>query len=97
MIGHNVLFDWEHGRVGFAKSNCEYPDEKEEETAVAETIEPASSNCALAEATLSESCLENVDLDQCLQNPVRPNNFPAVVSLFIFFSIYLTLSFLSVT
>lgn len=64
MIGHNVLFDWEHGRVGFAKSDCEHPEQ------LSTVVEQGSRNCVLAEATLSESCLENADVDQCQQSPV---------------------------
>ena len=70
MIGHNVLFDWEHGRVGFAKSTCEYPDEKAESTAVS-TVEAQSRNCALTEQTLTRTCAESLDIDQCENRPVR--------------------------
>jgi hypothetical protein len=71
MIDHNVLFDWEHGRVGFAKSNCEHPDDRETMEAVAaENDVPDPTNCALAKETLSQSCLESVDLEQCEDHPV---------------------------
>ena len=26
MQGHDILFDWENNRVGFAPSNCNYDD-----------------------------------------------------------------------
>ncbi len=32
MQGHNVLFDWENQRVGFAESSCEYVEESEQVT-----------------------------------------------------------------
>jgi len=71
MIGHDVLFDWERGRVGFAQSTCEHPEENEAAAAVEEAVEFASSNCALAEETLSQTCAESLDVDQCEHHPVR--------------------------
>jgi hypothetical protein len=68
MLGHNVLFDWQHGRVGFAKSTCEHLDK---EPSLDEMEEPASNDCVLAEAALSETCLESLDLDQCKDYPNR--------------------------
>ena len=68
MLGYNVLFDWEHGRIGFAKSTCEYPDDK---SSLDEMEVPASNSCILGEPTLSNTCLESLDLDQCGQNPNR--------------------------
>jgi hypothetical protein len=68
MLGHNVLFDWQHGRVGFAKSTCEHRDK---EQLLDETEEPASNDCILAEAALSETCLESLDTDQCEGYPDR--------------------------
>ena len=76
MIGHNVLFDWENGRVGFAKSTCDYRDEKEEPTALAVVEEKASDNCVVAEAALSQTCRESLDLNQCQQNPVGSSIMP---------------------
>lgn len=66
MIGHNVLFDWEHGRVGFARSTCEHPDENHEEV-----DEPESSNCALSDETLTHTCEESLNVEQCGNSPVR--------------------------
>lgn len=71
MIGHDVLFDWEHGRVGFAKSTCEYPDEVEKAATEEAAVEPASKNCVLSEETLSTTCIESLDLEDCEDHPVR--------------------------
>jgi hypothetical protein len=68
MLGYNVLFDWEHGRTGFAQSTCEYPDGK---PPLVEVEVLASNSCILGEPTLSNTCLESLDLDQCEQNPNR--------------------------
>ena len=63
MQGHNVIFDWERGRVGFAESTCEYLDE-----------DPGpgdgdggqtSADCRLGTPSLSVSCSDSADLSRC--------------------------------
>lgn len=57
MQGHNVLFDWENQRVGFAESSCEY------EEAMAMTDDGFMSvDCKLSAPSLSVSC---TDLSSC--------------------------------
>lgn len=69
MIGHDVLFDWEHGRVGFAKSTCEHPDE-EEKLEAEKATEPASTDCTLSKETLTQICVESLNVEQCRKYPV---------------------------
>eukprot|EP00804_Cyclotella_cryptica_P002130 CCRYP_006541-RA/>CCRYP_006541-RA protein AED:0.04 eAED:0.04 QI:235/1/1/1/0.83/0.71/7/828/1739 len=61
MQRHNVLFDWENRRVGFAESTCEYEavDEQSTDDANVEV------DCRLGNPSLQVSCSETVDLSQC--------------------------------
>ncbi len=61
MQGHNVLFDWENKRVGFAESTCEYQEnnpQTEEEVSMLV-------DCKLGAPSLSISCSDSVDLSKC--------------------------------
>lgn len=60
MQRHNVLFDWENRRVGFAESTCEYEvkDQQMEEASV-------ENDCRLGSPSLSVSCSSTVDLSEC--------------------------------
>jgi len=60
MQGHNVLFDWENKRVGFAESSCEF---QEEHLAVTEEG-VISVDCNLGAPSLSVSCSDSVDLSR---------------------------------
>ena len=66
MQGHNVLFDWQNGRIGFAESSCTY--DKKEVPAVAEDNGFAS-DCKVSDPILSRTCLETVDRHLCRHNP----------------------------
>lgn len=61
MQGHNVLFDWENKRVGFAESSCEYQDEAK--TVTEEGV--MSVHCRLGAPSLSVSCSDSADLSRC--------------------------------
>mmetsp|Transcript_3238 Transcript_3238/g.7165 ORF Transcript_3238/g.7165 Transcript_3238/m.7165 type:complete len:804 (-) Transcript_3238:211-2622(-) len=64
MQGHNVLFDWENQRVGFAESSCEYAEE-----AMTVTEDGVMSvDCRLGAPSLSVSCSESADLSRCDEN-----------------------------
>jgi len=61
MQGHNVLFDWENKRVGFAESTCEYQEnnpQTEEEVSMLV-------DCKLGAPSLSISCSDSVELSKC--------------------------------
>lgn len=61
MQGHNVLFDWENKRVGFAESSCEYQEESK--TVTDEGV--MSIDCRLGAPSLSVSCSDSADLSRC--------------------------------
>ena len=61
MQGHNVLFDWENKRVGFAESSCEYQEESK--TITDEGV--MSVDCRLGPPSLSVSCSDSADLSRC--------------------------------
>jgi hypothetical protein len=62
MQGHNVLFDRENGRVGFAESSCEY---QEVSKALSGEGGVMSVDCRLGAPSLSVSCSESADLSRC--------------------------------
>ena len=59
--GHNVLFDWENSRIGFAASTCEYTEEAQAVTA--EGV--MSVDCKLGAPSLRVSCSDSADLSSC--------------------------------
>lgn len=61
MQRHNVLFDWENRRVGFAESTCEY-EAVDLQSADDANVEV---DCRLGNPSLQVSCSETVDLSQC--------------------------------
>lgn len=65
MQGHNVLFDWQNGRIGFAESTCAY--DKEDVPDIAED-RSFSSDCQVSDPILSVSCVDTVDRRICAQN-----------------------------
>jgi len=76
MMNHDVLFDWENNRLGFAESNCDYDElvegvevleEEEEDAAVTDLGDGVSKDCVLGESTLYLSCIETVNIAVCLK------------------------------
>ena len=66
MQGHNVLFDWHHGRVGFAESSCTY--DKTDAPWIQD--HGYSRDCEIGDAVLTKSCRQTVkDLRLCKNNP----------------------------
>jgi Eukaryotic aspartyl protease len=68
MQGHNVLFDWQNGRVGFAESSCTY-DKKNTPKSVIDDRYPT--DCELSNPILTKSCVETVDHRMCANNPTN--------------------------
>jgi Xylanase inhibitor N-terminal len=68
MQGHNVLFDWQHGRIGFAQSTCAYDliAGKNDNHADFGT-ESFYSECVLAtdRPILTQACMESVNVAIC--------------------------------
>ena len=76
MQGHNVVFDWENGRVGFAESSCEYQDihssaQLEEAAPKSRGEEAFGNDCVLRKPVLSQACVESVDTAFCSANGNR--------------------------
>jgi len=82
MQGHNVLFDWENGRVGFAESSCHYTNyhnfnpqqqnQQQQQSSSGGSFKDeseVSNDCMLSQPTLSETCVQSVDVQACQQNP----------------------------
>jgi hypothetical protein len=74
MLGKNVLFDWQHGRIGFSQSSCEYDliDPKEEQVNFASEIY-RQGNCVLGEPILTTPCEESLDTSVCFASD-QPDN-----------------------
>jgi hypothetical protein len=68
MQGHNVLFDSENGRVGFAESSCTYDKKKVPKAAEDEGF---ATDCEIGNPILSQSCIESVDKRMCKNNPTN--------------------------
>ncbi|GKY93887.1 hypothetical protein MPSEU_000355600 [Mayamaea pseudoterrestris] len=66
MQGHNVVFDWGNGRVGFAESSCTY-DKKDVPPPVLDT--GYSSDCLVGDPILTQTCLDTVDQVLCRYHP----------------------------
>lgn len=66
MQGHNVLFDWQNGRIGFAESSCAY--DKQDIPPIAEDS-GFSTDCEVGEPVLTKACIETVDRRMCRLNP----------------------------
>jgi Xylanase inhibitor N-terminal len=66
MQGHNVVFDWEYGRVGFAESACDYQDEHSliHLQSVDKTLRRGF-DCVLSDYILSRTCVEHVQSEVC--------------------------------
>ncbi len=65
MQGHNVVFDWENGRVGFAESSCTY--DKKYAPEASRDVEH-SGDCVVSDPVLTRPCLESVDKELCENN-----------------------------
>jgi hypothetical protein len=70
MQGHNVVFDWENGRIGFSESTCDYQDEHSA-LRIKGTHESQefSNDCVMAKPVMKKACIENLDTSSCQQNP----------------------------
>lgn len=66
MQGHQVVFDWENGRIGFAESSCSYDKRNVPKAALDEGY---SSDCIVGTPVVTQSCIETVDRRLCKHNP----------------------------
>ena len=65
MQGHNVVFDWENGRVGFAESSCTYDKKYAPEAAHDYAY---AGDCVVSDPIITRPCLDSVDKDLCRNN-----------------------------
>ncbi|KAL3936942.1 MAG: hypothetical protein SGBAC_007843 [Bacillariaceae sp.] len=79
MQGYNVLFDWQHHRIGFSQSSCAYDlVEKEEQEKYGETRDANPSGvCRLGRPVLTTPCIQSVDVSIC-QASDHPTNVKIV-------------------
>jgi Xylanase inhibitor N-terminal len=68
MQGHNVVFDWENGRIGFAESSCSYDKRDVPKAALDEGY---ASECIVGNPVVKQSCIETVDRRLCKHNPTN--------------------------
>jgi hypothetical protein len=78
MQGHNVVFDWENGRIGFAESSCTYDRKDSPEEADDGRY---TDDCILGTAVLSQTCIETVDAQLCDNDPSVSDRCHRAVSL----------------
>eukprot|EP00977_Amphora_coffeiformis_P016126 scaffold4910_cov169-Amphora_coffeaeformis.AAC.8 len=64
MQGHNVVFDWRLGRVGFAESSCTY-DKRDFPAELLVDEEGYPADCVVNQPILTKTCLETVDMSLC--------------------------------
>ena len=64
MQGHNVLFDWENKRIGFAESSCKYGKDVPKST----DNSAVYTDCQLGAPSLTVSCSDSADLSGCNKN-----------------------------
>lgn len=65
MQGHNVVFDWENSRVGFAESTCEFEGKNRN----VPSTDGFSTDCIVGDPVLTKACVETVDLRICKNQP----------------------------
>ena len=73
MMGHDILFDWENQRVGFAESSCEYvSDIAGDFAADGEVVDEGGveNDCILGIPSMSMECADSIDMSLCQGNGV---------------------------
>ena len=68
MQGHNVVFDWRLGRIGFAESSCTY-DKRDLPADLVGDEEGYPADCVVNHPILTTSCIETVQQDLCELEP----------------------------
>jgi len=64
--GHDVVFDWDYGRIGFAESSCKVSDPREEKTGlVSEGADARGTDCILQDPVITKACIDTVDVNSC--------------------------------
>lgn len=64
--GHDVVFDWDYGRIGFAESTCKVTDPREEKAGlVSEGADARGNDCILQNPVVTKACHDTVDSKPC--------------------------------
>jgi len=66
--GHNVVFDWEHGRVGFAESSCDFKDEHSASRVQGKEVTTLGNDCVLGQPVLTRACSQSINSKLCEQS-----------------------------
>lgn len=81
MMSHDVVFDAEHRRIGFSESDCNYDElvmdaqltDPEEFNGNFEEEDGEVPRCKLGEPSMSLSCVESIDVDECFADGASPD------------------------
>ena len=68
MQGHNVVFDWGNGRVGFSESSCAYDKSNLPKAALDDGY---STDCVVNDPVISTPCTDSVEKSLCEHNPTN--------------------------
>ena len=64
--GHDVVFDWDYGRIGFAESTCKVSDPRDEKAGlVSEGADARGNDCILQNPVITKSCQDTIDTTSC--------------------------------
>jgi hypothetical protein len=79
MQGHNVLFDWQHGRIGFSQSSCAYDliSIAKQDEHVNFASETFGNDCVLGPPILTQTCMDSIDVSICEASD-RPSNVDVI-------------------
>ena len=67
--GHDVVFDWDYGRIGFAESSCKVNDTRENRQGlVSEGTDARGADCIFQNPVVTKSCLSTVDTSICTRD-----------------------------
>ena len=67
--GHDVVFDWDYGRIGFAESTCKVSDPRDEKAGlVSEGADARGNDCILRNPVITKACHDTVDASVCTED-----------------------------
>ena len=90
MQGHNILFDWQHGRIGFAHSSCNYDliagkNDNHGDFRESSTTEGSEDTCIFFNhgslPILTQTCLQSVSNNQNSMAICRASDSPTNVEI----------------
>ncbi len=84
MMNHDILFDWENNRLGFAESTCDYEELIKSIEIVDEDQDlgdGVSKDCVLGKPVVQVSCYETVNMGSCEAGESTTEGFQALEML----------------